>query len=107
MKLLTFFLISPIFLTALCCPIIVNADTCVTGVVEKISVGYSDYDNGNGIRVTINGKKYDVNKARNLNDSSGYALFQLLLYSKSTGTSVSLIDHKRTKCDDFDEVLLG
>lgn len=76
---------------------------CATGIVDKISVGYRNF--ATGFIVSIDNKLYPVNSARDLKTSSGYALLQLLLYSKSTGTPVQLWDHIGN-CESFDEVAL-
>lgn len=96
-----------------------NADSikCAEGVVASISVGADGknqgvaYDEGNSIKVFINdnnnNNKYYVNTGHNLKNSPGYALLDLLLYAKATGTKVQLYNHSQVPCNNkFDEVVL-
>ena len=86
-----------------------RAYTCAKGTVTQLSVGKDDKDAGNIIEVqlsTTGGRWWIANNARNLNDSSGYAMLNLLALSKLTGQKVALADDKGTRCDDFNGVTL-
>ncbi|MCH9692782.1 MAG: hypothetical protein K0U59_12110 [Gammaproteobacteria bacterium] len=81
-------------------------NTCKTGVVDSIFIGVDDDDDGNAVGFSFedSNKVWKLDVKRNLNDPSGYALLSALMYSKSSGYSVSIYSHNCNYSDRIRQV---
>lgn len=90
------------------------AALCETGTISKISAGTVNLGGDireNRVQACIGTNCYVSHPDSGLNHSAGNALLTLLLYAKSTGTTVKLYTHStgsNSGCanKEFDEVLL-
>lgn len=78
-------------------------DPIVKGIVQEISVGYSDPANPNSytIYATIGNTRYFL--LSTFESTQQQAVLSLLIYSKGSGTNVTLYNHPGTSTTIFDE----